>query len=65
MSKFLLVLGVIFIILAYLFFKFLYLVFKVNKTGRDLKSKQDFKPKKTKTTIDKSKAVDAKYEEIK
>ncbi len=60
------ILGFIIVALAYLFFKFLYLVFKVNKAGRDLGSRPEFKPRQTKkSSIDKSKAVDADYEEIK
>lgn len=59
------IIGLIFVTLAYLFFKFLYLVFKVNKAGRDLGTKPEFKPREKKSSIDKSKAVDADYEEIK
>lgn len=59
------ILGFIIVALAYLFFKFLYLVFKVNKAGRDLGAKPEFKPPKKKSSIDKTKAVDADYEEIK
>jgi len=65
MSKFFIVLGVIFVILAYLFFKFMYLVFRVGKSGRDSNKKPEFKPEQKKSSIDKSKAVDAEYEEIK
>jgi phosphotransferase system glucose/maltose/N-acetylglucosamine-specific IIC component len=65
MSKFFVILGVIFLILVYLFFKFIRLIFTVNKPNRDLDKKPDFNPEQKKSSIDKSKAVDAKYEEIK
>ena len=65
MSKFFVILGVIFLILVYLFFKFIRLIFTVNRPDRNINNKPDLKPEQKQSTIDKSKAVDAKYEEIK
>lgn len=65
MSKFFVVLGVIFFILVYLFFKFIRLIFTINRSDRNINKKPDLKPEQKQSTIDKSKAVDAKYEEIK
>lgn len=62
MGKF--IIGLLLFIIAYLSFKFMYFIYKIYKPNREISKKPEFKPVQKKSSIDKSKAVDADYKEI-